>query len=81
MTHVVRNTDFSSEMRTPFWPGNVHSQTEGEILPEAARDAIRAEALTDDFCRRLHQHAIAEMGYLADLLPVLDRQVTRDATF
>ena len=44
------------------------------------RDAIRAEAVTDEFVRRLHQHATEEMGYLAELLPVLYRQVTGDRT-
>ncbi|ALV26263.1 MULTISPECIES: DAPG hydrolase family protein [Pannonibacter] len=81
MCHFVRNTDYGCEMRTRFWFGDVHSQTEGEELPEPAKAGIRQAALTDEFCRGLHKHAIEEMGYLADLLPVLYRQVTGDATF
>ena len=81
MCHFVRNTDYGCEMRTRFWFGDVQSQVEGETLPEEVRQAVRAEALTDEFLRRLHQHAVEEMGYLADLLPVMYRQVTCDATF
>lgn len=81
MTHFVRNTDAGAEMRTRFWMGDVHSQRDGEVLPEDVRAGVRAQILTDDFCTRLHRHATEEMGYLADLLPVLYRQVTGDASF
>lgn len=81
MTHFVRNTDYGCEMRTRFWLGEVHHQDLTSDLPEAVTAMIRREALTEDFCARLHRHAIEEMGYLADLLPVLYRQVTQDATF
>ena len=81
MTHFVRNTDYGCEMRTRFWLGDIHAQDDGAPLPEAMRAGIRAAALGDDFCARLHRHSIEEMGYLADLLPVLYRQVTQDASF
>ena len=32
--------------------------------------AMRAEHLTAEFARRLHQHCVEEMGYLAEMLPV-----------
>lgn len=81
MTHFVRDTDFGCEMRSRFWLG--HIDTRGDVPPmdEGATKAMRAEALGGDFPKRLHQHAIEEMGYLADLLPVFYRQVTGDATF
>ncbi|MCC6306345.1 MAG: hypothetical protein IT545_14270 [Rhodobacteraceae bacterium] len=81
MTHFVRNTDYGCEMRTRFWLGDIHSQTAGVTLPEEVRRDVRTQVLTADFCTRLHRHAIEEMGYLSDLLPVLYRQVTRDPTF
>ena len=81
MTHFVRNTDYGCEMRTRFWMGDVHHQDLTTQLPDAVVQTIRREALTEDFCTRLHRHAIEEMGYLADLLPVLYRQVTQDARF
>jgi len=81
MTHFVRNTDFGCEMRTRFWFGDVHHQDLVTELPEAIKAMVRQEAMTDDFCYSLMQHALEEMGYLADLLPVLYRQVTGDASF
>ena len=36
---------------------------------------LRRANVTPDLARRLHQHATEEMGYLADLLPVLYRQI------
>ena len=81
MCHFVRNTDYGAEMRSRFWLGEVHSQNLDETLPDEVIQAVRSGALSDGFCKDLHQHAIEEMGYLADLLPVLYRQVTGDATF
>ena len=81
MTHFVRNTDYGCEMRTRFWLGHVHHQDLTSALPGDVTQLIRDEVLTDDFNARLHRHAIEEMGYLADLLPVLYRQVTQDATY
>jgi hypothetical protein len=45
------------------------------------RATIRKDVLDDAFCQGLHKHATEEMGYLGDLLPVLYRQVTGDASF
>lgn len=81
MTHFVRDTDYGAEMRTRFWLGGVHHQDLTTELPGEVKAKVRAEVLTDDFCTRLHRHAVEEMGYLSDLLPVLYRQVTGDATF
>ena len=81
MTHFVRNTDYGCEMRSRFWLGHVHHQDLETELPAEMVDGLRANLLTDDFCTRLHRHATEEMGYLADLLPVLYRQITQDATF
>ena len=81
MCHYVRDTDYGCEMRSRFWLGDVHSQNRGETLPDEVIAGVRAAVLTDKFAKDLHQHAIEEMGYLADLLPVLYRQVTGDATF
>jgi DAPG hydrolase PhiG domain len=81
MCHFVRNTDYGCEMRSRFWLGEVHSQNPDETLPDEVCDMIRKAAVTDQFCKDLHQHAIEEMGYLADIAPVLYRQVTQDATF
>ena len=81
MCHFVRNTDYGCEMRTRFFLGHVHSQDKDVTLPDDVVQMVRSQALTDQFCKDLHQHAIEEMGYLSDLLPVLYRQVTGDATF
>ena len=80
MVHFVRNTDFGCEMRSRFFLGHVEARDGAPEIPAAQADAIRAEAVTDEFVRRLHQHATEEMGYLAELLPVLYRQVTGDRT-
>ncbi len=80
MCHYVRDTDYGAEMRSRFWLGDVRSTNPDKSLPPEAVAQIRGASFTDAFCRDLHQHAIEEMGYLADLLPVLYRQVTRDAT-
>ena len=81
MVHFARNTDYGCELRTRFWLGEVHHQDLDTELPDDAVAAVRSNVLTDDFATRLHRHATEEMGYLADLLPVLYRQVTQDATF
>jgi hypothetical protein len=50
------------------------------IPPEIVR-AKRRENLTADFARRLQQHCVEEMGYLADILPPLYKRVTLDSAF
>ena len=81
MVHFARNTDYGCELRTRFWLGEVHHQDLDTELPDDAVAAVRSNVLTDDLATRMHRHATEEMGYLADLLPVLYRQVTQDATF
>lgn len=80
MVHFVRNTSFGCEMRSRFFLGHVESREGAPEITEEQANAMRAEAVTDDLARRLHQHATEEMGYLADILPVLYRQVTGDVT-
>lgn len=80
MVHFVRNTPFGCEMRTRFFLGFVETRDGAPPLSDAEAGALRQELVTEDLARRLHQHATEEMGYLAELLPVLYRQVTGDAT-
>jgi hypothetical protein len=75
MTHFVRNTPWGCEMRSRFFLGLVAGR-EGQVLPEAQVQQIRAEAHIGDLAQRLHRHATEEMGFLADMLAVLHRQVT-----
>jgi hypothetical protein len=42
---------------------------------------MRAENLNAEFARRLHQHSVEEMGYLAEILPTLYRRVTLDNVY
>lgn len=44
-------------------------------IPQAAAAAMRLANVTPDLARRLHRHATGEIGFLADLLLVLYRQV------
>jgi hypothetical protein len=81
MCHFVRNTDYGCEMRTRFWLGDIKDAKTGEPAAEGIAAAVRSNVVTEHFCRRLHQHAIEEMGYLSDITPVLYRQITEDATF
>ncbi len=81
MTHFARNTDYGCELRTRFWLGDITHQDPNESVPDDVKDLVRKQVLTDDFATRLHRHAIEEMGYLADLLPILYRQSTQDASF
>ena len=81
MTHFVRDTDYGCEMRSRFWLGLIAHRDPAIKLPPDEIRAMRAENLTEDFARRLHQHCVEEMGYLAEILPVLYRRVTQDNTF
>ena len=81
MTHFVRDTDYGCEMRSRFWLGVLADRQRGELIPEDVAIGLRKAHLNDNFARRLHQHATEEMGYLAELLPILYRQVTGDDTF
>lgn len=80
MVHFVRNTSFGCEMRSRFFLGFIEGP-DGAPGPDHDHvDIVRRELVTDELARRLHQHATEEMGYLAELLPVLYRQVTGDTT-
>lgn len=81
MTHCVRDTDYGCEMRSRFWLGLIKPHDATAHIPEQQIRAMRAEQVTEDFTRRLHQHCVEEMGYLSDILPVLYRRVTLDNTF
>ena len=70
MTHFVRDTDYGCEMRSRFWLGMISHRDPAITLPEAQVRAMRAENLNAEFARRLHQHCVEEMGYLAEILPV-----------
>lgn len=75
MTHFVRNTPWGCEMRSRFFLGHIASRDPAPAIPQAEAAALRLANVTPDLARRLHQHATGEMGFLADLLPVLYRQV------
>ena len=81
MTHFVRDTDYGCEMRTRFWLGLIAHRDPTITLPESQIKMARREQLTEEFVRRLHQHAVEEMGYLSEILPTLYRRVTLDNTF
>jgi hypothetical protein len=81
MCHFVRDTDYGCEMRSRFWLGMLADKKTGEPLAEPVAAEIRTQKLNDDFARRLHQHATEEMGYLAEILPLLYRRYTGDNTF
>lgn len=76
MVHFVRNTSFGCEMRSRFFLGFVEAR-DGAPQPDDPA-TLRAQLVTDELARRLHQHATEEMGYLSEILPVLYRQVTQD---
>jgi len=81
MCHFVRNTDYGCEMRSRFWLGDIQDAESGDDAPDEVAAMVREKAVSAEFTRRLHQHAVEEMGYLADFLPVLYRQVTEDSSF
>lgn len=78
MVHFVRNTPWGCEMRSRFFLGFVEARDGAPPLDDAQAATLRQELVTEELARRLHQHATEEMGYLADILPVLYRQVTGD---
>lgn len=81
MVHFVRNTEIGCEMRSRFFLGHIEARDGAPEIDAATAAAMRPEIATPDMARRLHQHATEEMGFLADLLPVLYRQVTGDRAF
>ena len=81
MTHFVRDTDYGCEMRSRFWLGYVESRDPAVTFDEAQSAAMRRDLVTEELARRLHQHAVEEMGYLAEILPLLYRRETGDNSF
>jgi len=81
MTHCVRNTDAGCEMRSRFFLGHIESRDPSQPISDAEAAEIRRERVTDELARRLHQHCTEEMSYLAELLPIMYRQVTGDTSF
>ncbi|MDI6024638.1 hypothetical protein QBK99_00155 [Corticibacterium sp. UT-5YL-CI-8] len=81
MTHFVRNTDYGCEMRSRFFLGHIESRKPAGTLSAEIIATLRQDVVTDELARRLHKHATEEMGYLAEFLPVLYRQVTGDTSF
>jgi hypothetical protein len=81
MCHLMRDTDYGCEMRSRFWLGDIAHRDPTVTIPEAVIREKRKEQLTADFARRLHQHCVEEMGYLADILPTLYKRVTLDSSF
>ena len=80
MCHFVRDTDYGCEMRSRFWLGMISHRDPAITIPEAQASEMRKANLNGEFARRLHQHAVEEMGYLAEVLPVLYRRETLDNT-
>jgi hypothetical protein len=81
MCHFVRDTDYGCEMRSRFWLGEISSRDPAVSLSVEEARALRAKHLDREFARRLHQHCVEEMGYLAEMLPTLYKRVTLDNTF
>ncbi len=81
MCHVVRDTPWGAEMRSNFWMGHV-ARREGNnsvssIEGIVGNTALMRYLLLDEWqATALMTHAIEEMGYLSDLLPVLYEQET-----
>jgi hypothetical protein len=80
MTHFVRNTDQGCEMRSRFFLGHFASRDPSVNFTEEQELTMRKEMVTPELARRLHQHCTEEMSYLAELLPILYRQVTGDVS-
>ena len=67
--------------RSRFWLGIISHRDLTITLPEAQMRQMRAENLNAEFARRLHQHSVEEMGYLAEILPTLYRRITLDNVY
>ncbi|HUZ90894.1 MAG TPA: hypothetical protein VMU78_03185, partial [Methylocella sp.] len=81
MCHFVRNTDYGCEMRSRFWLGVVESRDPSVQLSSAKIEELRRAKLNQELARRLHQHAVEEMGYLSEILAPMYRRMTLDNTF
>jgi len=81
MIHFVRDTDYGCEMRSRFWLGLIQSRDSNITITEERARELRQANVNDELARRLHQHATEEMGYLAEILPMLYRRETLDNNF
>jgi hypothetical protein len=81
MCHFIRETDYGCEMRSRFWLGMIRHRDPAITIPDAQAREMRKANLDREFARRLHQHCVEEMGYLAEILPTLYKRVTVDNTF
>jgi DAPG hydrolase PhiG domain len=81
MCHFVRNIDVGCEMRSRFWLGEISARDGVTAISLEDARALRGKHLDREFARRLHQHCVEEMGYLAEVLPTLYRRVTVDNAF
>jgi hypothetical protein len=68
-------------MRSRFWLGDIQHRDPTVTIPESKVREMRKANITLDFVRRLHQHCVEEMGYLAEILPTLYKRMTLDNTF
>ena len=78
MTHFVRDTDYGCEMRSRFWLGIIESRDPNVAFTDEQMRVMRQSNVNEELARRLHQHATEEMGYLAEILPMLYKRVTQD---
>ena len=69
MCHFIRDTDYGCEMRSRFWLGTISHRDPTVAIPEAQVREMRKANLDHEFARRLHQHCVEEMGYLAEIYP------------
>lgn len=81
MIHFVRDTDYGCEMRSRFWLGLIQNRDSNITITEERARELRQANVNDELARRLHQHATEEMGYLAEILPMLYRRETLDNNF
>lgn len=76
MCHIVRRTDYGSEMRSRFWLGRV-AKRKGNDRTRSIEGVIgntylaRKLGIRKSDAVALMRHCVEEMGYLADLLPEL----------
>jgi len=65
-------------MRSRFWLGSIESRDPNVAFTDEQIRVMRQSNVNEELARRLHQHATEEMGYLAEILPMLYKRVTQD---
>lgn len=81
MCHIVRDTEFGAEMRSRFWMGYVAKRDGNDEVASIEglfgnTNIARRVLVNEADAVALMQHAIEEMGILADFLPALYAQET-----